>query len=122
MLLQARLFEICSSYLCASWQADRRVRERLGDHIELVGERIHAGVWFDRLDGPEREKTPGGRLLQFFVEGPVGRGLVEVKEHGLPRIPFPAVGPLLNSSKLRISVIVESSGETIVLKDVHQKR
>eukprot|EP00884_Botryococcus_braunii_P018094 jgi/Botrbrau1/4969/Bobra.0122s0044.1 len=106
----------------AAARADSRVKEKLGEHVELVGERIHAGIWFDRLDGPEKDKTPGGRLLQFFVEGRLGRGLVEVKEHGLPRIPFPAVGPLLNQSKLRISVIIEASGETIVLKDIHQKR
>jgi hypothetical protein len=108
-----------SAKLFALMQADRRAQEVLGEPLQLGEKRIHTGVWFQLDKG---SNVPGGRLVQFFVEGRLGRGLVEVKEYGSGLLPFPAFGSLVDHSKFRITMIVENTGEIIVLKDGPSKR
>lgn len=94
-------------------QEDKRLKMRVGEQLQLTDDGIHTGVWFQRGS----EKTPGGRLVQFFVEGRLGRCLVEVKEygHGLPLLP--PLGLLVDQSRLRISATIEKTGEVIVLRE-----
>lgn len=105
-LLDANAFVVCPV------QEDKRVKMRVGEQLQLTEDGIHTGVWFEH----GREKRPGGRLVQFFVEGRLGRCLVEVKEygHGLPLLP--PFGLLVDQSRLRISVTIENTGEVIVLR------